>query len=196
MCSGEKEDPAGQCSERLHLYQLGTWRIASSKYYRAACAFRRGGQSSNRACLLQPVQRDSYDLPEYLDRKHRYRVEHNRGKHSYRAIAHSVSVSCFGAAEPAGRAQEDERTAGAAGAHASRVRRAAAKSAGRASKHQRRAPGKGNTSGATKVGSRGQESRGRRGSLGDRRKSRTACSYLKIQIRIYGQYVSWIANAA
>src|SRR5215813_703332 len=155
MCSGEKEDPAGQCSERLHLYQLGTWRIASSKYYRAACAFRRGGQSSNRACLLQPVQRDSYDLPEYLDRKHRYRVEHNRGKHSYRAIAHSVSVSCFGAAEPAGRAQEDERTAGAA-----------------------------------KVGSRGQESRGRRGSLGDRRKSRTACSYLKIQIRIYGQYVS------
>ena len=68
-----------------------------------------GGEGGDRACLVQPLQRDAPVLPRPAHRIDRHRAQHDRGEHAHGRPAEAVAAADHRAAEPAGGAEEDQR---------------------------------------------------------------------------------------
>ena len=126
----------------------------------------------------------------------RHRAQHDRREHADRRAAAAVAVADRGAAEPAGRADEDQRAARAAGATlqtSEELLKTSRKSCSRPTKSWRRRRScwrEQNTRG------RAQEPRGRAGARGAGREGRAAGAHLEVQVRVPGQHVARAAHAA
>src|SRR5260221_1562281 len=107
-----------------------------------------------------------------------------------------VAVAYRRAAGAAGRAEEAQRSPGAAGPQPAEVGGAAQVQAGRAARRQRAAAGEGAPALGADAPGRVQEPRDRAGPRGAGRESRAAVALVALQIRVPGQHIARAAHAA
>ena len=100
-------------------------------------------QGGDRTRHLRRVLRDPPVVPRPADGIRRHRAQHDRRQHAHGGPAEAVAAADHRAAGPAGRAEEYQRPAGAAGRLAPAIGRAAAHQAGGAAADQRRTRGEG-----------------------------------------------------
>ena len=181
---------------RLRADRLGTGQRPATQYRRHPDQLRGGGEGRHRAGLLQCLHRHPPGLPRSAHRRHRDRAEHDLRGHAHRGAAQAVPIPGRGAAEPAGRAQGEERAAGAADRHAPRLRGAAQAAAGSA-------PGDQPGAGREGPDAREPEGRGRNEEPPDRARPQGAAGEggatgadVQIQVRVPRQHVARAADPA
>ena len=104
---------------------------------RAAGAVRRPGEGGDRARLARHLHRSADPLPRAAHRRHRHRLEHDRGDDADRGAAEAVAAARRRIADAPARAAADQRAARAEGAAARRA--ATSRSSARTRKSSRRA---------------------------------------------------------
>ncbi len=146
---------------RSRLAQRGVGR-------RVAGAIRRRDQGRYRAGVARTLQRNSLALPRSAHAVDRRHAEHDFSVDANGRTAQAVAVAHDGTAEPAARAQTDERRTRRKGASAPRA--------------QRR--------------SRTPHARNRRSADGTRKEGRAAFAYVEVQVAVPCEHVARAAHAA
>ena len=123
-------------------------------------------QGHHRAGLVQPLHRHPPHVPRPAHRGHRHRAQHHLRRHADGAVAQAISVAGRRAAKSAGRAQGEERAAGAADDHPPRLRGPAQAATGSAPEEQRGAGGQGPAAGRPEDRGREEEPPDRAGPRG------------------------------
>ncbi len=190
MRDGEEAHPARGGPDRLRPHQLGAGLRAAGQHHHPAGAVRRGSQGRHRARLLRQVQRGAPVLPRAADGEHRRGVQHHRGQHAHGRPARAVAVAHQGAAEPAGRAENDQRPPRAAGGQPAAFGKPAEEAAGRVAQHQRGTAGQSEAAVRSDAAGRVQEPGSRAGEVGAGGEGRAAGPQFALQVGVPRQHVA------
>ncbi len=196
QCAGEVADPHHRRAAALRAHRFGAWQRPPAEHRRHPDHLRAGSQGHHRTGLLQPLHRHSPHIPRPAHRGHRHRTQHHLRRHADGAVAQAISVAGRRAAESAGGVEGEERATGAADDHPPRLRGPPQAATGSTPEEQPGAGGQSPTACRPEDRSREEEPPDRAGPRGPAGEGRATVPDVKVQVRVSGQYVARVANAA